>query len=74
MMGVIEHSYNSLEVMQDHDMCERFMGRHPVILISLKSVQGPDFGAAMRTIAGLEASIASKFDFLKDSPHLDDVD
>ena len=66
--------FEGLEIMRDASFVERNMGQHPVILISLKGVQGLDFGAAVRAIAGLEASVAAKFDFLKDSPRLDDLD
>ena len=66
--------FEGLEIMRDASFVERHMGQHPVILISLKGVQGLDFGAAVRAIAGLEASVAAKFDFLKDSPRLDDLD
>ena len=66
--------FEGLEIMRDASFVERNMGQHPVILISLKGVQGLDFGAAVRAMAGLEASVAAKFDFLKDSPRLDDLD
>ena len=53
--------------MQEKELCEKYMGKFPVISISLKSVDGLKFesaSAALRTVIGNEAM---RFQFLKES-------
>jgi hypothetical protein len=53
--------------MQERELCEQYMGQYPVISISLKGVEGPNFEdacAAMKKVIGNEAS---RFQFLKDT-------
>ena len=60
--------------MQEKDLCERYMGKFPVISISLKSVGGLQYDsavAALRTVIGNEAG---RFRFLRDSAKLDEDD
>ena len=62
--------FDGLKIMQEKDLCEEYMGKFPVISISLKSVDGPSFkaaSAALRTVIGNEAM---RFQFLKDSVRL----
>ena len=58
--------------MQEKELCEKYMGKFPVISISLKDVDGRDFesaSAALRTIIGNEAA---RFRFLNSSDRLTD--
>ena len=62
--------FDGLKIMQEKELCEQYMNRFPVISISLKSVDGPDFqsaAAALRTVIGEEAM---RFQFLQDSDRL----
>ena len=46
-----------LRIMQERDLCKKYMGKFPVISISLKSVGGLDFkaaSAALKTVIGNE--------------------
>ena len=66
--------FAGLKIMQEKDLCEKYMGKFPVISISLKSVDGLSFesaSVALRTLIGNEAS---RFDFLKNSVNLSDND
>ena len=62
--------FDGLKIMPEKELCEQYMNRFPVISISLKSVDGPDFqsaAAALRTVIGEEAM---RFQFLQDSDRL----
>ena len=56
------------------ELRDKFMGRYPVISISLKSVQGSDFQKAMKSLLGLVGRLYSKYTFLYKSRELDPVD
>ena len=66
--------FNGLKILQKKELCERYMGRFPVISISLKSVDGLDFetaSAALRSVVGDEAG---RFQFLRESTNLNEED
>ena len=66
--------FEGLKIMQEKDLCEKYMGKFPVISISLKSVGGLQYDsavAALRTVIGNEAG---RFRFLCDSVKLDEND
>ena len=63
--------FDGLKIMQEKSLCEKYMGKFPVISISLKSVGGLKYDsavAALRTVIGNEAG---RFRFLRESPELD---
>ena len=63
--------FEGLKIMQEKDLCEKYMGKFPVISISLKSVGGLKYDsavAALRTVIGNEAG---RFRFLRESSKLD---
>ena len=62
--------FDGLKIRQETELCEKYMGKFPVISISLKSVDGRSFesaSAALRTVIGNEAG---RFRFLNDSDKL----
>ena len=64
--------FEGLKIMQKRELCEKYVGKFPVISISLKSVDGLDYNAAavaLRTVIGNEAG---RFHFLKSSDKLSD--
>ena len=66
--------FDGLKIMQEKALCEEYMGKFPVISISLKSVDGPSFkmaSDALKTVIGKEAK---RFRFLRESPSLDEKD
>ena len=70
--SVQEELFHGLKILDDKDFCEKYMGRFPVISITLKGVHGNDFEKAYLKLAGLVATKAQEFIFLKDSPNLND--
>ena len=62
--------FDGLKIMQEKELCEKYMGKFPVISISLKSVDGRSFesaSSALRTVIGNEAG---RFLFLNSSDRL----
>ena len=65
-------AFDGLKIMEEKDLCEKYMGKFPVISISLKSVDGLTYesaSVALRTVIGNEAG---RFRFLRDSDRLTD--
>ena len=63
--------FDGLKIMQKKALCKEYMGKFPVISISLKSVDGLKYEsalAALRTVIGNEAG---RFRFLRESSKLD---
>lgn len=66
--------FDRLKIMQEKALCKEYMGKFPVISISLKSVDGLKYDsalAALRTVIGNEAG---RFCFLRVSSELDKDD
>ena len=62
--------FDGLKIAQEKSLCEKYMGKFPVISISLKSVDGRSFesaSVALRTLIGNEAR---RFAFLRNSTNL----
>ena len=55
--------FEGLKVMQEKDLCERYMGNFPVISISLKSVSGLNFKAASAALKNIVGKEAMRFQF-----------
>ena len=71
-VGTDPAMFEGLKIMQEKELCEKYMGKFPVISISLKGVDGRSFesaSAALRTIIGNEAA---RFRFLNSSARLTD--
>ena len=65
-----ESLFDGLYITKNKELCEEYMGKYPVISLSLKSVDGLTFEDAkyrMTELIGLEAE---RFGFLEDSEHL----
>ena len=69
-----EELFKGIKIFEDKDFCKKYMGRFPVIFITLKDVHGNDFEKAYLKLAELVAKKAKEFSFLKDSPALDEDD
>lgn len=66
--------FDGLKIAQEKELCEKYMGKFPVISISLKSVDGRSFesaSVALRTLIGNEAG---RFGYLRSSTKLSDND
>ncbi len=62
--------FDGLEISRERKLCERYMGKFPVIAISLKGVEGENFEEAKGMLRRTIGREAIRFPFLKDSEHL----
>lgn len=62
--------FSGLRVFEDKEFCKAFMGQHPVISFSLKSVRGKTFKEATLALAKLMARVAGRYRFLIESQKL----
>jgi len=71
----IHQSYfKDTKIFEDKEFCKKYMGQFPVIAITLKDVLGDDFESAYLKLAEVVSDKASEFEFLKDSPYLNEKD
>ena len=66
--------FKGTKITEDKAFCEKYMGKFPVIFITLKNVFGDDVEAAYSKLAEVVAAKALEFSFLKDSTALDEDD
>ena len=66
--------FDGLKIMQEKDLCEKYMGRFPVISISLKSVGGLSFKAALAALKNSIGKEAMRFQFLLKSERLSEAE
>lgn len=69
-IGADASLFEGLYIMKNKAICEEYMGRYPVIFLSLKSVEGLDFEAARYRITELIGIEAERFGFLAESEFL----
>ena len=62
--------FEGLKIVQEKDLCERYMGKFPVISISLKGVSGLQYDAAVAALRTVIGNEAMRFQFLKESERL----
>ncbi len=64
--------FDGLKVSEDKALCERYMGRYPVVSISLKGVSGLTFEEAYEMLRVIIRNEANRFEFLRGSASLVD--
>ena len=69
-IGTDPKLFEGLYIAQNKKICEAYMGKFPVISISLKSVDALTFAKASYSLADIVVSEASRFRFLLDSNKL----
>ena len=69
-IGGKKERFNGLQISQDKKLCEEYMGKFPVISISLKSVDGLSFEAACAALRSVIGDEAARFPFLPESGNL----
>lgn len=66
--------FDGLEISREEKLCEEYMGRFPVISISLKNVDGQTFEAASAKLRNVIGKEAMRFQFLLESERLSDAE
>lgn len=64
--------FQGLAIAEEREICEKYMGQFPVILISLKGVNGTDYGTARSLMCSVVGNEAMRFQFLADAEKLTD--
>ena len=64
--------FDGLYISKNQALCEEHMGKYPVVLLSLKSVEGLTFEEARASLCELIAGEVRRFKFLEKSDRLDD--
>ena len=73
-IGTDKSLFDGLKIAEHKELCEAYQGQFPVIFISLKSVDGLTFEAAMAALRRLIGREARRFGFLSQSEQLDSDD
>lgn len=82
-MSMIEHFFSierdqsifdGLEISKDTKLCEEYMGKYPVISISLKGINAATYETAFDFAVQLIQRTAEEFQFLSDSEYLSEHD
>ena len=71
-IGADASLFDGLSISRRRDLCDAYLGKIPVVFLTLKSVEGLNFEKAKKKLLSLVAREADKFNFLKDSDRLTD--
>lgn len=70
-IGADKTLFDGLYIAQNEQFCEEYMGKFPVVLLTLKGVEGTTFEEARFSLAELVVAEARRFKFLLESDKLD---
>ena len=73
-VGTDESLFDGLYISGSKELCDKYMGKYPVIFLSLKSAEGRSFDDARYMITELIGREAEKFKFLEHSEALSEND
>lgn len=73
-IGCDKTLFDGLNISRDKEFCEEYMGKFPVISISLKGVEGADYEGACEALRYIIGSEALRFSYLLESPNLTEED
>ena len=62
--------FDGLEIAEEQELCEQYMGQFPVVSVSLKGVNGRDYATARALMCATIREEALRFQFLLDSSQL----
>lgn len=69
-IGGKKELFEGLKIAQEKELCEKYMGKFPVISISLKSVDGLNYETATAALRSVIGDEAARFGFLEESRNL----
>ena len=73
-IGCSKELFDGLKIAQEQELCEQYMGKFPVVFLSLKNVDGLTFENARYQLTELVGREASRFLFLLESDRLTETD
>lgn len=62
--------FQGLEIMRETKLCEEYMGKYPVISVTLKGINGQTYETAFKMAVRVINEAAAKLEYLLDSPRL----
>ena len=71
-IGCRKELFDGLTISEEKELCEEYMGKFPVISVSLKGVNGKDYETARSMMCTVIGGEAMRFQFLADSEKLTD--
>lgn len=71
-VGCDKTLFDGLEISREIDLCQEYMGKFPVVSVSLKGVNGTDYAAARAMMCAEIGNEAMRFQFLLDDSKLTD--
>lgn len=66
--------FHGLDIWKERELCEQYLGKYPVISISMKDVEGENFQIAYDMLGSVICEEAGRFDFLLESSQLMQAD
>ncbi len=69
-IGADSSFFDGLAIAGERELCRQYLGKCPVVSVTLKDVEGNDFRTACRIAAAKISAEASRFDFLRTSGRL----
>lgn len=69
-----EKWFKDTKIFEDKDFCSKYMGKFPVIFISLKAVSGNDFAGAYDQLGCVVFGMYNSFSYLAESPKLNEAE
>ncbi|MEG0511315.1 MAG: AAA family ATPase [Clostridia bacterium] len=73
-IGTDKALFEGLAIAQDQPLCDEYMGKYPVVFVSLKNIEAPSFGEAKQKLVGLIRDEAVRLQFLSDSTEISEPD
>lgn len=73
-IGADASLFEGLDISRETKLCERHMGKYPVISLSLKDVEGGTYEAALKMMSGIIKQEARRHQYLFDSSRLTEID
>lgn len=71
-IGTDPHLFNGLAIMQEEELCKQYMGKFPVVFISLKDLGGLTYEEAEKGLSNVITHEVRRLHFLHDSSMLSD--
>lgn len=69
-IGTDKTLFDGLSITENKEICERYMGKYPVIFLSLKDVDGLSYEEAFEAFVQMIGNEINRFSFLADSERL----
>ena len=73
-VGTDAELFRNLKITENEEICKQYLGKYPVIFISLKSVDGPSYKEALLQLAEVITTECLRFRYLLDSDCLLEFD